>query len=63
MFLEKKEKEREFKVDYEFSDGSILKEEKSYYKARDFTYLNIDNHTGFFTINRYYHIYFFDLPF
>ena len=43
MFLEKKEKEREFKVDYEFSDGSILKEEKAYYKARDFTYLNIDN--------------------
>ena len=43
MFLEKKEKEREFKVDYEFSDGSILKAEKAYYKARDFTYLNIDN--------------------
>ena len=43
MFLEKKEKEKEITIDYEFPDGSILKNEKVKYKARDFTYLNIDN--------------------
>ena len=33
MFLEKKEKEKEITIDYEFPDGSILKNEKVKYKA------------------------------
>lgn len=43
MKLEKKEKERDFIIDYTFPDGSILKGESVTYKAKDFTFLNIDN--------------------
>jgi hypothetical protein len=43
MKLEKKEKKRDFIIDYTFPDGSILKGESVTYKAKDFTFLNIDN--------------------